>query len=101
MNDLVKQLIVAVLGALFGALVGAVLTMAGFWLMIGRDYVTRSEVSEMIVNEAPYNADRAMILQTMTETKTTNEQLRDAIQNNTEVIVELKTILAIRQDNNP
>ena len=76
-----------------------VISMTGFWLMIGREYTTRAEVSRMIDRESPYVQDRNMILEVLADNKDANNKLRQAIDNNTRVIVELRTVMEfLRKD---
>lgn len=85
-------------------LLSVVLAMSGFWLMIGREFVTRGEVSKMIVVESPYVNDRQVIfarLDSVSETLVNNQQqlrdsqreLTDAIRQNTSVINDLRVVI--------
>jgi len=67
-----------------------VVTLVGFWLVEGRYYVDRAEVSDMIANEAPYNEDRNMILTTLQDRKEVDKTLVIAITELREAITELK-----------
>ncbi len=72
-----------------------VLAMAGFWLVEGREYTTRNEVSSMIEKDAPYTRDRQLILNRLTETAEVNKELSKAI-------VDLRVAIAeMRSDRNP
>jgi phage tail tape-measure protein len=53
--------------------------MVGFWLMVGREYPTRSEVSGMISTEAPYNEDRAMVMKQLTDNTEVTKSLTEAV----------------------
>lgn len=88
-------------------LVTVVLSMTGFWMMIGREYVTRAETAVLIEQYAtdpdevlklievsgPYNQDRALIMQTLNDNKEASKDLRTAIDNNTRALVKLEAIL--------
>lgn len=77
-----------------------VVAMLGFWIVEGREYVTRAEVSEMISRESPYSNDRSMILQSIGDASEDRKQLTSAIRSLEQVVVELKTILKERDDRN-
>tara|TARA_R110000824_G_scaffold322534_4_gene509361 strand:+ start:586 stop:858 length:273 start_codon:yes stop_codon:yes gene_type:complete len=53
--------------------------MVGFWLVEAREYVSRSEVSEMIKTQSPYVADRQLILAGMENLSETLEENNRAI----------------------
>ena len=50
-----------------------VIAMAGFWLMEGKEYATRTEISLMIRKESPYTVDRALIMQQMSDSTAINK----------------------------
>lgn len=85
MNDLIKQACIV--------LITIVISMTGFWMMIGRDLVTREEVSSMIAKEAPYMKDRSLILDSLVQNRKSNEALEKAINTNTQAIIEFKIYL--------
>ncbi len=66
------------------------ISLAGAWVMIGKDAVTRAEVREMIVTEGPYVEDRKMILRQLEQNSENQKQLTNAIQDNTTMLAELK-----------
>jgi hypothetical protein len=72
------------------SLVAVVVSMLGFWLVEGREYVTRAEVSEMIAKESPYIRDRNMVLDRLSEMVEINRQLARAIQDLRVEISELR-----------
>lgn len=53
--------------------------MVGFWLVEAREYVSRTEVSEMIKTQSPYVADRQLILASMDNLSRTLEENNKAI----------------------
>lgn len=68
--------------------------MIGFWVAIGKNMVTRSEVSNIIKNESPYNQDRQFIMERLASNKETQAALTGMLQRNTEVMNELKVQIA-------
>jgi hypothetical protein len=72
------------------SLVAVVVSMLGFWLVEGREYVTRAEASEMIAKESPYIRDRNMVLDRLSEMVEINRQLAQAIQDLRVEISELR-----------
>jgi hypothetical protein len=74
--------------------VGIIVTMVGFWIAIGKNMVTKSEVSEIIKNESPYNHDRQFIMERLASNKETQAALTGMLQRNTEVMNELKVQIA-------
>lgn len=74
--------------------VGVIVTMVGFWVAIGKNMVTRAEVSDIIKNESPYNQDRQFIMERLASNKETQAALTGMLQRNTEVMNELKVQIA-------
>jgi hypothetical protein len=74
--------------------VGIIVTMIGFWVAIGKNMVTRAEVSNIIKNESPYNQDRQFIMERLASNKETQAALTGMLQRNTEVMNELKVQIA-------
>jgi hypothetical protein len=74
--------------------VGIIVTMIGFWVAIGKNMVTRAEVSDIIKNESPYNQDRQFIMERLASNKETQAALTGMLQRNTEVMNELKVQIA-------
>ena len=64
-----------------------VILMTSFWLIEVKDYVTRSEASEMIQTQSPYLADRQLVLKSLND-------MNEALRKNTEVISELNLEIA-------
>lgn len=75
--------------------IGIIITMVGFWVMIGKNMVTRSEVLSMIETSSPYNQDRQFIMERLAANKETQAALANALQKNTEVMNELKIQIAM------
>lgn len=69
-------------------LVTVIFTMIGFWLMEGREFVTRIEVTEIIQQE------NKLILQKMAERDKNDKRLEAVLEKNTEAIQELKVQIA-------
>ena len=74
--------------------IGIIVTMIGFWVAIGRNMATKSEVVEMIETKSPYNQDRQFIMERLAINKETQAALSLALQRNTEVMTELKIQIA-------
>ena len=68
-------------------LAGCLVTMLGFWLTTGATYVTRGEVSEMIVKESPYARDQQLVLKSL-------ESLNNKLERNNELMNALNTEIA-------
>ena len=77
------------------AAIGIIVTMAGFWAMIGRNMTTKAEVSHMIETQSPYIHDRQFIMERLNSNKETQAAFASALQRNTEVMNELKMQIAI------
>lgn len=74
--------------------IGIIVTMLGFWIAIGKNMVTKAEVSEIIKNESPYIQDRQFIMERLNSNKETQAAFASALQRNTEVMNELKVQIA-------
>lgn len=74
--------------------IGIIVTMVGFWVAIGRNMATKSEVAEMIETKSPYNQDRQFIMERLAVNKETQAALTSMLQRNTEVMNELKIQIA-------
>lgn len=74
--------------------IGIILTMFGFWITIGKNMATKSEVAEMIETKSPYNQDRQFIMERLAINKETQAAFSAALQRNTEVMNELKIQIA-------
>ena len=64
-----------------------VILMTSFWLIEVKDYVTRSEASQMIQTQSPYLADRQLVLKSLND-------MNDTLRKNTEVISALNLEIA-------
>jgi uncharacterized small protein (DUF1192 family) len=67
--------------------IGCVVLMVSFWMVESKNYITRAEAVDMIKSLAPYNEDRQLISQSLSN-------LYDAMKSNTEVIAELRIEIA-------
>ena len=77
-------------------LAAVVTAMVTFWLVEGREYVTRAETSDIVSKESPYIADRALILESMARSESTNEKLATAIDNLNMTMVRIETRLEVQ-----
>jgi hypothetical protein len=77
------------------ASIGIVVTMGGFWVMIGRNMATKSEVAHMIETMSPYAHDRQFIMERLANNKENQAAFAMALQRNTEVMNELKIQIAM------
>ena len=92
--------------ALAIALISIIGTLAGFWVVMGREMTTRSEVTEMIrtqaiqkeevssmlINETPYTKDRLHIMSSIQESKQVNVKLTDAINGLTRELAQIRAV---------
>lgn len=74
--------------------VGIIVTMMGFWVAIGRNMATKSEVADMIETKSPYLQDRQFIMERLNSNKEIQSAFAAALQRNTEVMNELKVQIA-------
>jgi hypothetical protein len=72
------------------ASIGIIVTMMGFWVAIGRNMATKSDVLHMIETQSPYSQDRQFIMERLAINKETQAAFAMALQRNTEVMNELK-----------
>lgn len=77
------------------AAIGIIVTMSGFWVMIGRNMATKTEVAHMIETLSPYVHDRQFIMERLASNKETQASFSNALQRNTEVMNELKVQIAM------
>jgi hypothetical protein len=75
--------------------VGIIVTMLGFWVAIGRNMATKSEVLNMIETQSPYVHDRQFIMERLNSGKESQAAFASALQRNTEVMNELKVQIAM------
>lgn len=73
---------------------GIIVTMIGFWVTIGKNMATKSEVADMIETKSPYSQDRQFIMERLAINKETQAALTNMLQRNTEVMNELKVQIA-------
>ena len=73
---------------------GIIVTMIGFWVTIGKNMATKSEVADMIETKSPYLQDRQFIMERLAINKETQAALTNMLQRNTEVMNELKVQIA-------
>lgn len=73
---------------------GIIVTMLGFWVTIGKNMATKSEVQNMIETQSPYINDRQFIMERLNTNKETQAAFASALQRNTEVMNELKIQIA-------
>ena len=72
------------------ASIGIIVTMMGFWVAIGRNMATKSEVSHMIETQSPYIHDRQFIMERLAANKESQAAFATALQRNSDVMNELK-----------
>jgi hypothetical protein len=75
--------------------IGIIVTMIGFWVAIGRNMATKTEVADMIETKSPYLIDRQFIMERLAINKETQAALTSMLQRNTEVMTELKIQIAM------
>lgn len=75
--------------------IGIIVTMLGFWVAIGRNMATKSDVSHMIETQSPYIHDRQFIMERLASNKEAQAAFATALQRNTEVMTELKVQIAM------
>ena len=74
--------------------VGIIVTMMGFWITIGRNMATKSEVAHMVETQSPYVHDRQFIMERLNSNKESQAAFAMALQRNTDVMNELKVQIA-------
>lgn len=74
-------------------LIGIIISMVGFWLIEGREYVTRTEAVEIAQKYTQYNSERSLILDKIDRQERNQDRLAEVIKKNTEAIIQLKTAL--------
>lgn len=73
---------------------GIIISMVGFWISVGKNMATKSEVCEMIETRNPYLHDRQFVMERLAVNKETQTAFSSALQKNTEVMTELKIQIA-------
>lgn len=74
--------------------IGIIVTMLGFWVTIGKNMVTKSEVADIIQHQCPYLQDKQFIMERLATHKESQASFSLALQRNTEVMTELKIQIA-------
>lgn len=74
---------------------GIIVSGISFWLLIAKNIVTKEEVKHMIEHQSPYVNDKQFIMEKLATHKEMQTQFANALQRNTEVMVELKTQIAV------
>jgi len=74
--------------------VGIIVTMLGFWVAIGRNMATKTEVAHMIETQSPYMHDRQFIMERLASNKENQAAFSMALQRNSDVMNELKIQIA-------
>jgi hypothetical protein len=74
--------------------IGIIVTMVGFWVAIGKNMTTKTEVLHMIETTSPYLHDKQFIMERLAVNKESQAAFALALQRNTEVMTELKVQLA-------
>lgn len=77
------------------ASIGIIITMMGFWVAVGKNMATKSEVLVMIETQSPYIHDRQFIMERLNTNKETQAAFANALQRNSEVMNELKVQIAM------
>ena len=73
---------------------GIIITMIGFWVTLGRNIPSKTEICEMIETKSRYSQDRQFIMERLNTNKETQAAFSHVLQRNTEVMNELKVQLA-------
>jgi hypothetical protein len=74
---------------------GIIITLVGFWAMVIRNMVNKSEIENLIQTHSPYLQDRQFIMERLASNKETQTAFANALQRNSEVMNELKIQLAM------
>lgn len=69
---------------------GIVVTLIGFWVTVGKNMASKSDVLSMIETQSPYVHDRQFIMERLAANKESQAAFASALQRNTEVMNELK-----------
>lgn len=75
--------------------IGIIVTMLGFWVTIGRNMTTKSEVLHMIETQSPYLHDKQFIMERLNSNKENQAAFANALQRNSDVMNELKVQIGI------
>jgi predicted RND superfamily exporter protein len=91
MESLLQPIIISLITFIAGII--------GYWLMFGRNLVTRTEVSTMIQTESPYLEDRKFIQESLKNNDEGYKKLAQAIEKFGDVLTDLKIEIAyLRQE---
>ena len=74
--------------------IGIFVTMIGFWVTVGKNMATKTEVIDMVERRSPYLQDKQFIMERLAINKETQNALTKMLQKNTEVMNELKIQIA-------
>lgn len=83
---------------ILAALATAVVAMTGFWLVSGREYISRSEAAIMIETQSPYIKDQSLILSRLKELVEVNKELQKTVADLKTEVAELKVILKVNNE---
>lgn len=75
--------------------IGIIVTMIGFWVAVGKNMATKSEVIDMIENHSPYLHDKQFIMERLNSNKESQAAFASALQRNSDVMNELKVQIAM------
>lgn len=75
--------------------IGIIVTMMGFWVAIGRNMTTKSEVLHIVETQSLYIHERQFIFERLNNNKENQALFATALQRNTEVMNELKVQIAM------
>lgn len=75
--------------------IGIIIAGVGFWLTVGKNLLSKEEIIKLIETQSPYVNDKQYIMEKLNTHKETQIQFASALQRNTEVMMELKTQLAV------
>ena len=82
------------LGSVSTSLLSIIISLVGFWTAFVRGLVNRRDVEKMIESHNPYLQDRQFILERLDVNKATMQHVTKILEQNTEVMIELKVQLA-------
>lgn len=75
--------------------IGIIVTMVGFWVAVGKNMATKTDVADMIATKSAYVHDKQFIMERLAINKETQTVLTNMLQRNTEVMNELKIQIAM------
>ena len=74
--------------------IGIIITMVGFWVAIGKNMATRHEVLTLIETRSPYLHYKQIIMERLNTNKEMQSAFANALQRNSDVLMELKIQIA-------